>query len=131
MPFVTVTGNLGRDASFKTTQGGAQLCSFPVADEAGYGDNKQTLWFDVANWGKGSEGLARILRKGSKVTVVGELTTREHEGKTYLQVNAASVKIMSTPQGGGQGGTGGAEPAPANYDDIDDDIPFLTSDGMF
>ena len=124
MPFVTVTGNLGRDASFKTTQGGAQLCSFPVADEAGYGDNKQTLWFDVTNWGKGSEGLARILRKGSKVTVVGELTTREHEGKTYLQVNAASVKIMSTPQGAGQADTGRSQYAP-EVDDLEaDSIPF-------
>lgn len=124
MAVVIVTGNLGRDASFKTTQGGAQLCSFPVADEAGYGDNKQTIWFDVTNWGKGSEGLARILRKGSKVTVVGELTTREHEGKTYHQVNADHVKIMSTPQGGGQPDTGRSQYAP-EVDDLEaDSIPF-------
>lgn len=121
MPYVTVTGNLGRDAVHKTTQNGTELCSFPVADEAGYGDNKQTLWFDVTNWGKGSEGLARILRKGSKVTVIGELTTREHEGKTYLQCNAASVKIMSTPDSG-QGGQRNDTPPP--QDDLDDEIPF-------
>lgn len=123
MPFVTITGNLGRDAVHKSTQNGTELCSFPVADEAGYGDKKQTIWFDVTNWGKGSEGLSRILRKGSKVTVVGELTTREHEGKTYLQCNAASVKIMSTPDGGGprqepQQNSGNA------HDDLDDSIPF-------
>lgn len=132
MPNVIITGNLGKDAEYKTTQGGSELCSFTVADEAGYGDNKQTIWFDVSRWGKGAEGLSRILVKGSKVTVIGELSTREHNGKTYLQCRADHVKIQGTPnvgnqQGGGSsggwndGGAGGGSNTP---EDLDDDIPF-------
>lgn len=135
MPNVIITGNLGKDAEYKTTQGGSELCYFTVADKAGYGDNEQTLWFDVTRWGKGAEGLSRVLRKGSSVTVIGELSTREHNGKTYLQCRAHEVKIQGTPggnqQGSGdisppggswsEGGSGGGSNTP---EDLDDDIPF-------
>ena len=98
---VTVIGALGKDAEHKTT-GNSELCKFPVAGSVGYGDKKQTLWFDVTKWGKGSEGLSRILKKGTKVTVVGELSTREHEGKTYLQCRADYVELQG--EGGNRGG---------------------------
>lgn len=124
MPTVIITGNTGKDAEYKTTQGGSELCSFSVADEAGYGDNKQTVWFDVTNWGKGSKRLSEILVKGSKVTVTGELSTREHDGKTYLQCRADRVKIQGTPSGQQGGGQASQQAASNNYDDLNDDIPF-------
>ena len=127
MLIVTLAGNIGKDAQFKQTQGGTDICSFGVGVTVGYGDNKSTVWVDVTKWGKGAQGLANILRKGSRVTVSGELSTREHNGKTYLQCRADHVTIMGTPQGQrrdddreettGQVGGGG-------YDDLDSDIPF-------
>lgn len=123
---LSLAGNLGRDAEHKTTQSGQELCSFAVAVNVGYGENKSTVWVDVTRWGKGAEGLARILRKGSKVAVCGELSTREHNGKTYLQCRADNVTIQGTPDGGQRpepekqsaawGGDGVA--------DLDDEIPF-------
>jgi single-strand DNA-binding protein len=98
MKMITIAGNLGRDAEFKTPQNGDGFCSFSVAVDDGYGDNKSTLWFDVTRWGKGAEGLARTLRKGSKVCVSGDLSTRVHDGKTYLQIRADRVTIMQTPK---------------------------------
>ena len=130
MLIVTLAGNIGKDAVFKQTQGGTDICSFGVGVTVGYGENKSTVWVDVTKWGKGAQGLANILRKGSRVTVSGELSTREHNGKTYLQCRADHVTIMGTPQGGqsqrrdddreetsGQVGGGG-------YDDLSDEIPF-------
>lgn len=130
MLILTLAGNTGKDAEFKTTQGGTELCSFSVGVSTGYGENKATTWVDVTKWGKGAEGLARILRKGSKVTVSGEMSTREHNGKTYIQCRADHVSIQGTPQGSGQrgapdrtGGFGSSDIAPA--DDMDEDlIPF-------
>lgn len=126
MQRIFIAGTTGKDAEHKTTQGGTDLCSFSVAVNSGYGDNKVTTWFDVTKWGKGAEGLARILRKGSKVAVAGELGTREHNGKTYLQVRADDVTIQGTP--------GPRDDLPDRQnplndphptrDDIDDDIPF-------
>lgn len=93
-------GRLGQDAKHTTTQGGADICRFSLATDVGYGENKQTIWLDVSKFGKGAEGLARILRKGSAVAVTGELSTREYEGKTYIQCKADDVTILNTPSDG-------------------------------
>lgn len=93
-------GNVGRDAEYKTTQGGHEICSFSLAAETGFGDNKATVWVDVSKWGKGAQGLARVLRKGSRVAVTGEMSLREHNGKTYVQCRADNIKILGTPNAG-------------------------------
>lgn len=137
MLIVTATGNLGKDAVAKSTQNGKDFCSFPVAATIGWGDKKQTIWIDVTKWGEGSQGLAKLLRKGSKVTVIGELSTREHDGKTYLQCRATDVALQGDAPGGerqergGQGGTDYGAQGGGFADDLDDSIPFLTDAGLF
>jgi single-strand DNA-binding protein len=129
---LTLAGNLGRDAESKSTQDGTPLCSFSVGVSTGYGERKTTTWVDVTKWGKGADGLAKILRKGSKVAVSGELSTREHNGKTYLQCRADTVTIMGTQQSaerqpdGSQGHAGGFAD-----DDDSDSIPFARNDTMW
>jgi single-strand DNA-binding protein len=134
MIIVTVAGNAGKDAEYKTTQGGTELCAFSVAGTVGYGDNKQTLWFDVTKWGKGAEGLSRCILKGTKVTVSGELSEREHDGKKYLQIRADHVALQGERSAGqqsghrNQNGAGtrddiGRDRPPFN-DQLDDDVPF-------
>lgn len=86
MATVTIIGNLGEDAKIKDVNG-KRLASFSIADKSGFGENKQTNWYGVTIW----DGLAKTdfvdyLKKGQKVMVVGELSTREYNGKTYLEV---------------------------------------------
>ena len=123
MKQICIAGATGRDAEHKTTQSGQELCSFSVAVDDGYGDNKTTMWFDVTRWGKGADSLARILRKGSKVAVTGDLSTREHDGKTYLQVRADKVTIQSTPKGSDAGSSDPGNGGKSNEWD-DSTIPF-------
>lgn len=120
---LSLAGNVGRDATYRQTQSGQELCSFPVAVNIGYGDNKSTIWVDVTKWGKGAQGLSSILTKGSKVAVTGQMSTREHEGKTYIQCNAADVTILGTAGGGERSAAPVIKDAP-QYDDLDDSIPF-------
>lgn len=122
------TGNLGNDCRTGNA-GGTAVVNFSVAVKSGWGDKAQTIWIDVALWGKQAEsGLVGYLTKGQQVAVTGELSTREHEGKTYLTVRANSVDLI-----GGKSDSApspsqpvqqpkAASPAPA--DDFDDDIPF-------
>lgn len=133
MIIVTIAGALGKDAETKTTQGGDQLCTFSVAGSVGYGDRKQTIWFDVTKWGKGADALSRMLLKGTKVTVSGELSQREYEGKTYLQVRADHVALQGErqPQQSGQQSRGGGGGSPAYQDDLDDDCPFVTANPSY
>lgn len=145
MLHVIIAGNLGKDAVARSTQQGKDFCSFPVAATVGWGDKKQTVWIDVTKWGEGSQGLSKLLTKGTKVTVIGELSTREHEGKTYLQCRASDVALQgdggqsSGSQGGAdrnsggasQGGQGGTDYGGGFADDLDDDIPFISDRSIF
>ena len=124
---LSLAGSLGRDAEYKESQNGKGRCQFSVAVNVGFGDKKVTHWIDVTRWGEGSRGLANILRKGSKVAVTGELSTREHNGKTYLQCRADKVTVLGT--------SGERKPVDPNnaefrkefvpqHDDMDDSVPF-------
>lgn len=126
---VTVAGRLGRNAEHRTTQGGTDICSFSVAVDVGWGENKTTYWVDVSKFGKGAEGLSKILKKGDPVAVTGDLTTREYEGKTYLQCRADDVTLLGSKGGGqsnqSQGNQSGWDNQSGRQgDDLDDDIPF-------
>lgn len=136
MNVLSLTGNLGRDAEVRQA-GSSTVCGFPVAMTAGYGDKKQTVWIDCSIWGKQAEGaLPGYLKKGQQVAVSGELSTREHEGKTYLQLRVNSIDLIGKRDDGGQAApqlqrqaapvqhqAPAQAPAPA-YSDFDDDIPF-------
>lgn len=119
MKTICAAGVLGRDAEHRQTQQGDNICNFSIAVDDGFGDRKTTIWFDVTRWGKGAEGLSRVLVKGSRVAVSGDLSTREHNGKTYLQIRADKVTILSTPQGGQKR----EEPRQSSRDALDDDLP--------
>jgi len=131
MIIVTIAGALGKDAEVKSTQGGDQLCTFSLAGSVGFGDRKQTIWFDVTKWGKGADQLAKMLLKGTKVTVSGELSQREYDGKTYLQVRADHVALQGERSAGQQSGhrnQNGAgtrdDISRAPFDDgLDNDLP--------
>jgi len=117
---ITIAGNIGKDAETRTTQGGDTVTSFNVAVEDRQGKEKTTLWFSCSLWGKRGDALAQYLTKGSKVAVSGDLSTREHEGKTYLQIRADQVTLM--------GGSGERREerheAPPRRDDLNDEVPF-------
>lgn len=94
MKNIVLAGNIGKNAELRTA-GNDKVAGFTVAVNEGYGDKQRTIWFDVAVWGKRAEALAPMLTKGGKVCVSGDLSTREHQGKTYLTVRAAEVTLMS------------------------------------
>ena len=87
---ITIIGNLGADAERKRI-GDNDVCNLRVGCKVGYGDRAVSTWWDVSVWGKPAEWAAE-LRKGDAVTVMGEVTAREHDGKTYLGVRASTVR---------------------------------------
>lgn len=96
MKQITIAGGLTRDAVLRRTQSGDPILGFSVG--VSEGRDKPSTYFDCSLFGKRAEALEPYLKKGSKVTAIGDLSTREHEGKTYLQVRVSEI----TMQGGGQ-----------------------------
>lgn len=123
MNLFAFTGNLGGDVKVNQVSG-STVANFSVAVKSGYGDKAQTNWIAVSLWGKQAESkLVDYLVKGQMVAVTGELSTREHDGKTYLQVRANSVDLVG---GKSDGGSQQQAPKPqqAADDDLSEDIPF-------
>ena len=140
MTTVTILGKLGGDVELKDVNGTA-LAKFSVAQNVGFGDKKSTNWFNVSIWGgQAKSNFVDYLKKGQMVQVVGELSTREYNGKTYMEVRSYSCNLAGSPQGGQQQAPqqqGYAQPKPqaqpkptagGGTSDLEDDLPFAPID---
>jgi len=82
MNVLTATGRLVRDSETRFTQGGMAICSFTIAVDYGFGQNKGTNFIKAQVFGKRAEGqLPKYLVKGQEVAVSGELQVKEYEAK--------------------------------------------------
>ena len=128
------TGNLGGDVKVNST-GGSTVANFSVAVKSGFGDKAQTMWIACALWGKQAESkLIDYLTKGQQVAITGELSTREHDGKTYLQVRVSTIHLVGGKSEVGQHQAPRQQQAPQrqqqsqqpapDFDDDLDSIPF-------
>lgn len=136
MNVFTFSGRLGRDAEVRYTTNSTAICSFAVANDIGYGDNKKTQWIDCALFGKRAEGgLPQYLTLGTEVVVSGEVSLNTYEKRdggmgASLRVRVQELTLVGGRQSGGnerdyeprQGAN--RQPEPAGGDDFDDDIPF-------
>lgn len=131
MQNITVAGRLGSDAVTRTTQGGDKVTSFNVAVDFRDGRDKGTNWYRASMWGKRGEALAQYLLKGVSVTVVGEFSLSEYEGKQQLNIRANDVALQGARSGVQSEQRGNGGPSSRRSDDLDDDqIPFITSMGV-
>ena len=145
---ITIAGQLGRDAEVRFLPDGTGVASFSVADSQG--KEKPTIWWRCSLFGKRAESLAQYLTKGQSVTVSGTVTEREYQ-KDGATVKAMEIRVNDVALQGGK--RDGAAPAPApqraaapsrpparapasapvssGFDDMDDDIPFVTASAWY
>jgi len=122
MNIVALTGRLTADTTVKYTQSGKAVCTFDIAVDDGFGDNKQTYFHRIVVWGKAAESCGNNLSEGSKVNVKGKLTSRSYESngqKKYITEVVADMYngiefLGSKKQGGSQ----------SNEIDMTEEVPF-------
>lgn len=121
----TLTGNLGRDPELRFFESGNAKCDFSIA--VSVGKDKPADWFDVCVWGSSAERAASLLRKGSRVVVVGSLKQERwadrqtNAQRSKVVLNAQSVELIASQPKASQGAPAAQAPAPAesvNYEDI-------------
>lgn len=108
---VIISGNLTREPELRRTQSGLGILSFGVAVNDRR-RNPQGEWEDYANFidctmfGARGEALARILKKGMKVSLEGKLRwsqwERDGQKRSKIEVIVDEVEFMS--QRNNQGG---------------------------
>lgn len=122
---IIAPGRLTKDAEQRAA-GQSQVVSFSVAVNCYERKEKVTRFYDCSWFGKRADSMLNILRKGTAVTVTGAHSSREHNGKTYEQIEVWNVEL----QGGGQRAAQPAEQAPEEYQGgnsgtiPDDGFPF-------
>lgn len=140
MKSIVIAGRMTKDAELRRlANDGTLVLSWGVAVDDGYGQNKRALFFDCSLFGKRGEALEQHMLKGTSITVSGDLSTREHNGKTYLTVRVSDVTLQggkpaqSRPvsasgvdeRGGGYPGHPDDEPGGSyGQRELDDEIPF-------
>ena len=129
MSIVHISGRIGRDAEVRNVSD-QQVANFSVAENIGFGDAKKTQWWSCALWGNRAAKLAPYLTRGSAVTVCGEVTVREYDGKDGTRKWELSCRVLDVAlQGGRSDTTEGDLPTavkkPSVVDsDFDDKLPF-------
>ena len=115
MIVTTVTGNLGKDAETKTVgSNGDFVASFSVASSKKVKGETVTQWVNCSLWGKRGEALAKFLKKGTPVTVVGELSARMYDGQNEKGLSV-DLRVQDIALQGGKREEKG---------DDEDEIPF-------
>lgn len=102
---VCVSGNLTRDPELRQIPSGTSVLSFSVAVNDRRKDASTGEWRDFPNFidavvfGNRSEPLARILRKGSKISLHGKLRqsqweTQDGQKRSKVEIVADEVELM-------------------------------------
>ena len=144
-------GRLTRDPELRHTGTGTPVCSFSIAIDNGYGENRQTDFINCVAWNKTAEFVSKYFTKGRMIIVIGRISTRSWEGqdgkKNYVtEVIANEVSFGESKRSQDEGGNrpsdnGAAYSAPVasatpqmpqdlSADDFsplldtDDDLPF-------
>jgi single-strand DNA-binding protein len=142
---VILVGNLGKDPEVRRMTSGEPVVNLSVATSENWRDKasgerkEKTEWHRVVIFNPNLADVAeKYLRKGSKVYLEGQLTTRKWTDKDGAEKYSTEVVlnrfrgelVMLDAKGEGGGATarigGGGNEAPASFErnEMDDEIPF-------
>lgn len=84
---------LSKDAEVRFLADGTPVAQLNMALQSGYGDKAVTSWLTGNMYGKRSETLAPMLKKGQQIGIVGELTNRKYTAKDGTEKYSLEVRI--------------------------------------
>lgn len=134
---INTIGRIGKGGGAIKSVRDRTVLAFSIAVDSGWGESKTTLWFDCSLWGQRGEKLVDYIQQGDQIGVTGSLSTREHDGKTYLKIDVQDVTLIGGKREGddkparSEGRSSGGRASnpqyqnPTTSDDFDDSlIPF-------
>lgn len=119
-----IVGNLTRGPEVKTTTTGQTVCNFTIAVSRRF-KKDETDYIPIVVWNKQAENCGKYLSQGSKVSVSGEIQTRNYEGKNgkvyVTEVVADEVEFLGSKA---QKNEPSADDEFADIMQEDEDLPF-------
>jgi len=150
---VILLGNLGRDPEIRSMQSGKKMASFSIATSKRWKDRntqeqkENTSWHNIVVFNEGLvDVIEKYVKKGSKIYVEGELSTRKYQDKDGNDRYTTEVVLQGynsnlTMLGSGNSVSSSEDQSMSNSQevsqssnsltsnstdssDLDDDIPF-------
>ena len=93
---VFVSGRLTADSDIKYYESGKCKATFTLAVDGYFNKEKITSFIKCEAWGKQAEFAAEYFKKGKNISVFGELTSNEYNGKMYYSINCKTANFASS-----------------------------------
>lgn len=88
-------GRITREVELKYSQSGTAFMSNSIACDRKFAKEKTTDFFNVKAFGKVAEGMEKMLHRGSKVLVEGDLQTEEYTDKQGVKKQSTYIVVSS------------------------------------
>lgn len=94
-------GRVGAMPELKQTKTGVPVCTFSLAVDTGYGENKATTWVRCTAWRKQAEVVAQYVQKGSQLFVEGTpkasaWASKDGTAKANLELTLSNVQFLTS-----------------------------------
>lgn len=93
---VILKGRLTAEPELKATPNGKSVCSFTMAVDRGFGDNKATDFINCVAWEQRAEFISKYFNKGSEIRILGEINTRKWQDKNGNNRTAFEVRVQES-----------------------------------
>jgi single-strand DNA-binding protein len=132
---VILKGRLTADVELKTTPNGKSVCSFTLAVDRGYGDNRATDFITCVAWEQRAEFISKYFAKGSEIRILGEIQTRKWQDQNGNNRTAFEIRVQESGFCGSKNSQGNTQADPlvsfaqrvddfTEMGEIDGDLPF-------
>ena len=116
-----LTGNVGADPQFKTTEK-TDICNFRIAVNDKFKKDAPPQWFTITAFGKSATFVRDYIKKGTKVLVEGkiqmeEYTDKEKQKRLFVSIISDNIEILSSEKKS-------EEPANDLLEPKSDNLPF-------
>jgi single-strand DNA-binding protein len=108
----SLVGRLGQDPEIRYFDSGSVKARFSLAvDRLGSKENKQTDWFTIEAWGKLAEFAGEWLKKGTMVSVQGDIEINSWQDQTGNTretplIRASEIRFVGSKRDNQQGQQG-------------------------
>ena len=117
------TARTTKDLEIRYTTNNTAVAKGSIAVDTGYGDNKQTSFFNMTAWGKTAESMEKLVKKGTKVILECEARQNSYTDKNGNKVNAVDFTVLSWEFAESKNANSTPAPAPKVVEDKWMDIP--------
>lgn len=93
---VFLIGNLVTDPELKTVGNNIPVCNMRLAVNRKTENGHEADYYSLKAWRGLGENCAKYLKKGSKIAVCGDISTRTYNDKLYIDVNATDIEFLNT-----------------------------------